>query len=192
MTPRRFALRLTGGRSFLFHRYAADAACPTDCSKQFPGLPSNACSDPSFMPDPLPAHDYHDFAIEDTLRVPSDLPPGDYVRGGDGHSSRVRGLSACDGGRARADGGGGGRSPGACSVPSDHLPNMAGARLEVGLRNVLAGVELVCRPHHRIKVPGCGGREESGGWGMGHGARGGASGGRKRRKRESNGAYAPL
>ena len=79
MTPRRFALRLTGGRSFLFHRYAADAACPTDCSKQFPGLPSNACSDPSFMPDPLPAHDYHDFAIEDTLRVPSDLPPGDYV-----------------------------------------------------------------------------------------------------------------
>jgi len=62
-------------------RYAADAACPTQCSKHYPGTPSNAGADPKVFPWPVPGHDMHDFAIEDTLRVPADIPAGEYVLG---------------------------------------------------------------------------------------------------------------
>jgi len=61
--------------------YSADAACPTVCSKHFPGTPSYAGADPKIFPWPVPGHDMHDFAIEDTLKVPSDIPAGDYVLG---------------------------------------------------------------------------------------------------------------
>eukprot|EP00440_Ansanella_granifera_P001336 gb/GFBE01001438.1/.p1 GENE.gb/GFBE01001438.1/~~gb/GFBE01001438.1/.p1 ORF type:complete len:387 (+),score=62.44 gb/GFBE01001438.1/:1-1161(+) len=61
--------------------YAADAACPTVCSEQFPGTPDNAGADPKIFPWPVPGHGYHDFAIEDTVKVPSDIPAGEYVLG---------------------------------------------------------------------------------------------------------------
>ena len=61
--------------------YAADTACPTVCSDKFPGLPEFAGSDPAVLPDPVPGHDFHEYAIEDTLKVPSHLPPGEYVLG---------------------------------------------------------------------------------------------------------------
>merc|ERR1711918_234069 len=61
--------------------YAADQACPTKCADHFPGTPSYAGSDPATFPWPAPGHDMHDFAIEDTVRVPSDIPAGNYVLG---------------------------------------------------------------------------------------------------------------
>ena len=63
--------------------YAADAACPTPCSKQFPGLPDDVSADPAVFPEPLPrgGDDFHSYAVEDSLVVPSDLPAGDYVLG---------------------------------------------------------------------------------------------------------------
>ena len=62
--------------------YSADTACPTPCHKAFPSLPDKSYSaDASVFPNPLPGHDFHSYAIEDELVVPSDLPPGDYVLG---------------------------------------------------------------------------------------------------------------
>ena len=61
--------------------WAADGACPTVCADKFPGLPAFGGSDPDIFPDPLPGHDFHEYAIEDTLKVPTDLPPGEYVLG---------------------------------------------------------------------------------------------------------------
>ena len=61
--------------------YAADQACPTVCSEQYPGLPPYGGSDPAVFPDPLPGHDFHQYAIEDTLKVPWYLPAGEYVLG---------------------------------------------------------------------------------------------------------------
>ena len=62
--------------------YAADAACPTNCAKAFPGLPANASADLSIFPNPLPEGiDFHSYAIEDELKVPADLPAGEYVLG---------------------------------------------------------------------------------------------------------------
>jgi len=61
--------------------YAADGACPTQCTAQYPGLPSNAGADPKLFPDQLPGLDMHAFAIEDSLLVPADIPAGDYVLG---------------------------------------------------------------------------------------------------------------
>jgi len=61
--------------------YAADSACPANCAKAFPGLPSVASADPRLFPDPLGGADFHSFAIEDTLAVPSSLLPGEYVLG---------------------------------------------------------------------------------------------------------------
>ena len=81
--------------------YGADKACPCDCDgsckasinpDRYNGLPAGN-ADPTQFPDPLPggkglppAKDYPDrhqaiFAIEDTLQVPSDIPPGEYVLG---------------------------------------------------------------------------------------------------------------
>ena len=60
--------------------YAADGACPTPCNV-FPGLPENAAADEAFFPNPLPGLDFHEFAIEDDLLVPADLPAGEYVLG---------------------------------------------------------------------------------------------------------------
>jgi hypothetical protein len=61
--------------------YAADDACPTRCSDQFPGLPAYTGSDPAIFPDPLYPHWFTEYAIEDELRVPANLPAGDYVLG---------------------------------------------------------------------------------------------------------------
>jgi hypothetical protein len=61
--------------------YSADAACPTICSAEFPGLPAFGGSDPAVFPDPLPMHDFDEYAIEDAIKVPADLPPGEYVLG---------------------------------------------------------------------------------------------------------------
>eukprot|EP00939_MAST-03C_sp_MAST-3C-sp1_P005525 g5525.t1 len=51
--------------------YAADSACPTSCAR-YTGLPSNVT-----YPDPVSGHDYHSFAIENTVIVPADIPAGD-------------------------------------------------------------------------------------------------------------------
>merc|ERR1712039_1064514 len=57
--------------------YAADQACPTQCSKIYPGTPSNAGADPKLFD--WPGASQHSVAIEDTLKVPADIAPGDYV-----------------------------------------------------------------------------------------------------------------
>ena len=59
--------------------YAADDACPTPCAA-LPGLPENVSADTSVFPNPLPNVNY-DYAIEDRLKVPKELPPGEYVLG---------------------------------------------------------------------------------------------------------------
>ena len=47
-----------------------------------PGLPPHDYgSDPHVFPHPIPGAEFHEFSIEDELRVPSDLPPGEYVLG---------------------------------------------------------------------------------------------------------------
>jgi len=62
--------------------YSADGACPTNCAKAFPGLPAVASADPAHFPNPLPhATDFHSYAIEDELTVPSTLAAGEYVLG---------------------------------------------------------------------------------------------------------------
>lgn len=62
-------------------KYAADKACPTVCSKHFPGTPKYAGSDPKLFPWPAPGHGQHDFSIEDSIRVPTNILPGNYVVG---------------------------------------------------------------------------------------------------------------
>jgi len=61
--------------------WAADSACPTPCAAKFPGLPLDVSADPSAFPDPIPNHDFHSYAIEDELKVPDNLPAGEYVLG---------------------------------------------------------------------------------------------------------------
>eukprot|EP00940_MAST-03C_sp_MAST-3C-sp2_P001732 g1732.t1 len=52
--------------------FAADGACPTSCSR-YPGLPEK-----NEYPNPVPNHDFHDYAVEDTLLVPTDVAAGRY------------------------------------------------------------------------------------------------------------------
>ena len=40
-----------------------------------------AGADPAVFPDPLAPHDFHEYAIEDMLIVPKELPAGEYVLG---------------------------------------------------------------------------------------------------------------
>ena len=60
--------------------YAADDACPTPCDV-FPGLPHYTSADPTHFPNPLPGAEFHQYAIEDELAVPTHLPAGEYVLG---------------------------------------------------------------------------------------------------------------
>jgi len=78
--------------------FAADKACPCDCNSNcdrsadpdwYKGLPAGNAN-PEDFPDPLPGNqpgddfpDQHQstFAIEDTLAVPADITPGEYVLG---------------------------------------------------------------------------------------------------------------
>jgi len=59
--------------------YAADGACPVDCA-HYPGLPHGG-ADSKYFPNRLPGIDSHDFAIQDSLKVPSNIPVGEYVLG---------------------------------------------------------------------------------------------------------------
>jgi hypothetical protein len=70
--------------------YAADGACPCACAEKypqyFPGVSSvyvGAARD--IMPNPpgIPDFDrtYRSYAIEDSVVVPTDIAPGDYVLG---------------------------------------------------------------------------------------------------------------
>ena len=67
--------------------FAADEACPCDCANScggaYPELSNHSYgADPNVTPDPVPGYNQNsDYAIEDTLLVPADLPPGDYVLG---------------------------------------------------------------------------------------------------------------
>lgn len=58
--------------------YAADNACPCDCDKQYPGLPKGHATPEDF---PQQVKYNVNIVIEDTLRVPADIPTGDYVLG---------------------------------------------------------------------------------------------------------------
>lgn len=60
--------------------YAADGACPTRCDKQYPGLPAYAGANKTLFPPPT-GKGFHEYAIEDQLVVPDDIPAGDYVLG---------------------------------------------------------------------------------------------------------------
>jgi hypothetical protein len=62
-------------------RYAADAACPCSCPAHYPGTPEDVGAVPSIFPDPSHGASKHAYAIEDTLVVPADIPPGDYILG---------------------------------------------------------------------------------------------------------------
>jgi hypothetical protein len=81
--------------------YAADSACPGRCAEQYPQyFPSGFAyvgSDPDIFPDPLPGFDatYHDYAVEDALVVPDDIPAGDYVLGWRWVSNPSAGVRAC-------------------------------------------------------------------------------------------------
>ena len=65
--------------------YAADGACPCKCHERYPGIPEYVGADPTLFPEPLPGFSsdvaYRTYAVEDTLVVPDDIPPGDYVLG---------------------------------------------------------------------------------------------------------------
>jgi len=60
--------------------YAADESCPDVCSKHYPGTPDGRPRKLPF-PDPIPGIDEHDFAVEDTVVVPQDIPAGKYILG---------------------------------------------------------------------------------------------------------------
>merc|ERR1712070_500352 len=59
--------------------YAADGACPIDCA-HYPGLPHGGANR-SYLPDQVPGFDFRDYAIQDTLKVPTNIPAGEYVLG---------------------------------------------------------------------------------------------------------------
>jgi hypothetical protein len=59
--------------------YAADASCPDVCSKHYPGTPDGRKPTLPF-PNPAPA-DTHDFSVEDTVKVPTNIAAGEYVLG---------------------------------------------------------------------------------------------------------------
>jgi len=65
--------------------YAADGACPCKCAEKYPGVPNYVAADKLIFPDPLPNFDkssnYTTYAIEDTVQVPANLAPGEYVLG---------------------------------------------------------------------------------------------------------------
>lgn len=58
--------------------YAADTACPVDCDVAYPGLPPGRATPQDF---PQQVKYNTDLVIEDALRVPTHIPPGDYVLG---------------------------------------------------------------------------------------------------------------
>lgn len=49
--------------------------------KTCPAVPPNAGSDLAFTPDPAPHHSTSAYALEDGLKVPANIPAGDYVLG---------------------------------------------------------------------------------------------------------------
>ena len=61
--------------------YSADGACPTDCSKSYPGLPHGGCNSKYLDYAWINGTDTHTFAIEDKVNVPKDIPAGEYVLG---------------------------------------------------------------------------------------------------------------
>ena len=62
--------------------YAADGACPCACYDEYPELSNRSYgADPAWTPTLLPDDPEDSYAIEDTLVVPDDIPPGDYVLG---------------------------------------------------------------------------------------------------------------
>ena len=60
--------------------YAADAACPCNCDKQYPGLPAGNVDNQTW-PRPMPGNPDRDFSIEDRLIVPLEMDAGEYVLG---------------------------------------------------------------------------------------------------------------
>ena len=84
MRTRRGPRQAQGGSAALL--LAADGACPCECAKNYPQyFPSGhayVAADPDIFPDPVPnIEKYTEFAVEDHLIVPDDIPAGDYVLG---------------------------------------------------------------------------------------------------------------
>ena len=66
--------------------YCADHYCPSSCAASYPQyFPSGHAyvgADRAYFPDPHGlAHDYHSFAVEDSVLVPMDISAGEYVLG---------------------------------------------------------------------------------------------------------------
>ena len=59
--------------------FAADGACPIDCA-HYPGLPHGGC-DSKFFTRQLDGIDSHEYAVENKIVIPLDIPPGEYVLG---------------------------------------------------------------------------------------------------------------
>lgn len=62
--------------------YGSDGACPcggSDMARTCPDVPLSAGSDLSFTPDPAPGYKDHDYALEDALKVPTDIAAGEWV-----------------------------------------------------------------------------------------------------------------
>ena len=66
--------------------FGSDGACP--CKGQYsevnmsltcPVVPPQAGSDLGFTPDPAPGHSQTSYALEDGLKVPTHIAPGEYV-----------------------------------------------------------------------------------------------------------------
>ena len=63
-------------------QYLSDSACPcvhTSTSNTCPLVRPDAGSDLSFTPDPAPGHPTDSYALEDGLKVPASIRPGEYV-----------------------------------------------------------------------------------------------------------------
>ena len=61
--------------------YGSDGACPCTGQQTCPDVPLDAGSDLSFTPDPAPGFTAAQYALEDGLKVPADIPAGQYVLG---------------------------------------------------------------------------------------------------------------
>ena len=60
-------------------RYLSDGACPCLGPQTCPAVPPDAGSDLTFTPDPAKGHAASEYALEDGLIVPTNIPAGDYV-----------------------------------------------------------------------------------------------------------------
>ena len=120
------------------------------CSEHYTDIPKYIAADPLLFPDPLPGFDlmtnYQHYAVEDTVVVPADLEPGEYVL-----SPQPDPHTDCD------------PHPDPNLEPGEYVLGcllvaltltltlaQVRARLALGRGADLAGVVVVCRHHNRV------------------------------------------